>query len=97
MNTKNDAGPGFTLEELEQQDQRRAPDEDEGVTYDEELDEKRILDEAMQDQSDTLPSERPRENDTPEQRGSSRVDDEVRGRKRKAQYKGGADVVSEID
>lgn len=97
MNTNDDPTPGFTLEELEQQQRQRAPEEDEGVTYDDELDEKRILDEVMQDQGDTLPSERPREDDTPDERGSTHVDDEVRGQKRKEQYEGGADLVSELD
>jgi hypothetical protein len=96
MPINDDATPGFTLEELEQQQRERAPEEDEGVTYDEELDQKRILDDALADESPILPSER-RDEDTPEERGSTYVDDEVRGQKRKEQYEGGADLVSELD
>lgn len=97
MSTNDDIEPGFTLEELEQQQRERAPEEDEGVNYDDEIDEKRILDDVMLDQGTTLPSERAREDDTPEERGSTRVDDEVRGQKRKEQCEGGADLVSELD
>jgi hypothetical protein len=96
MTTNDDTTPGFTVEELEQQQRQRAPEEDEGVTYDDELDQKRIIDDALSDESNVLPSER-REEDTPDERGSTRVDDEVRGQKRKEQYEGGADLVSELD
>lgn len=90
-------GPAPNLEALERNEQRRAPEEDEGVTFDEELDEKRIIDEELAEGDNTLPSERPKERDTPEQRGSTRVDDEIRGETRKAQYDEGADLVSELD
>ena len=96
MTTNDDTTPGFTVEELEQQQRQRAPEEDEGVTYDDELDQKRIIDDALSDESNIPPSER-REEDTPDERGSTRVDDEVRGQKRKEQYEGGADLVSELD
>ncbi len=91
-------GPAPNLEDVEHQQLKRTEEEDEGVNYDDELDQKRVLDEAMLDrESDTLPSERPVHRDSPEGRGSTTVTDETRGEKRKQQYEGGADLVSEID
>lgn len=97
MSTNDDIEPGFTLEDLERQQGQRAPEEDEGVNRDDEMDEKGIVDAALLDQGTTLPSERALEHDSPGHRGSTRVDDEVRGQKRKEQYDDGADLVSELD
>lgn len=98
MNRNERIGPAANLEDVERRQLQRTEEEDEGVNYPDELDQKRLLDDAVQDHDiDTLPLERLADRDTPEQRGSSPVDDETRGEKRRKQYEGGADLVSEID
>lgn len=56
-----------TLEDVERQQMAPAPEEDQGVNYDDELDEKRVLDETLRDDDPRLPSERrrPRATDPP--------------------------------
>jgi hypothetical protein len=98
MSRNKRTGPAPNLEALEQDQLKRTREEDEGVNYDDELDQKRILDEAMLDRrGDVLPSERDVDDDRPDQRGSTTVTDEARGETRRKQYEGGADLVSEID
>lgn len=53
-------GPAPNLEDLQRNALKRAPEEDEGVTYDDELDAKRVLDESLGDRGPELPSERRR-------------------------------------
>ena len=97
--TRNERiGPAANLEDIEHRQRMRTEEEDEGVTYDEELDQKRILDDAVHDHDlDTMPMERAVERDSPESRGNLPVDDEARGEKRRKQYEGGAELVSETD
>jgi hypothetical protein len=97
--TRNEKiGPTANLEEIEHRQRQRTAEEDEGVTYDEELDQKRLLDDTLHDHDvDTMPVDRAIERDRPEQRGSLPVDDEARGEKRRTQYEGGAELVSETD
>jgi len=98
MSPKERIGPTANLEDVEQFQRQRTEEEDEGVTYDDELDQKRLLDDTMHDHDlADLPLDRAVERDTPESRGSLPVDDEARGEKRRQQYKGGADLVSETD
>jgi hypothetical protein len=97
--TRNERiGPAANLEDIEHRQRMRTEEEDEGVTYDDELDQKRLLDDTVHDHDrDTLPIERAAERDQPESRGSLPVDDEARGEKRRQQYEGGAELVSETD
>jgi hypothetical protein len=97
--TRNERiGPAANLEEIEHRQRQRTEEEDEGVTYDDELDQKRLLDDTVHDHDvDTLPIERAVERDRPEDRGALPVDDEARGEKRRRQYEGGAEIVSETD
>jgi hypothetical protein len=97
--TRNERiGPSANLEDIEQFQRQRTEEEDEGVTYDDELDQKRVLDDTMHDHDvNDLPIERAVDRDTPESRGSLPVDDEARGEKRRQQYKDGAEIVSETD
>ena len=98
MGIKEHIGPSANLEDIESHQRQRAPEEDEGVSYDDELDNKRVLDETVIDHDiPDLPLERLVDRDTPESRGSLAVDDEARGEKRKQQYEGGAELVSETD
>jgi hypothetical protein len=98
MQPREHIGPSANLEDIEQYQRQRAPEEDEGVTYDDELDQKRILDElVVEAEGDALPIDRLIERDRPEDRGSLPVDDEARGEKRRQQYEGGAELVSETD
>ena len=91
-------GPSANLEDIEHFQRQRTEDEDEGVTYDDELDQKRVLDDMVHDHDlADLPLQRAKDRDTPESRGNLPVDDEARGEKRRQQYKGGADLVSETD
>ncbi len=53
-------GPAPNLEDIERDQMRRAPEEDEGVNYDDELDAKRVLDDTLGDRDPVLPSERRR-------------------------------------
>ena len=97
--TRNERiGPAANLEDIEHRQRQRTEEEDEGVTYDDEIDQKRILDDTVHDHDiDTMPIERAVERDRPESRGNLPVDDEDRGQKRREQYEGGAEIVSEID
>ena len=98
MNPRERIGPSANLEDIEQFQRQRTEDEDEGVTYDDELDQKRVLDDTLHDHDvDDLPLQRAVDRDRPESRGNLPVDDEARGEKRRQQYKGGADLVSETD
>ena len=98
MKPKEHIGPSANLEDIEQFQRQRAPEEDEGVTFDDELDQKRILDDlVVEGDADALPIERMVERDRPEDRGNLPVDDEARGEKRRKQYEGGAELVSEND
>ncbi len=98
MTRKDDIGPTANLEDIEHRERQRTEDEDEGVTYDDELDQKRLLDDALHDHDvDSMPIERAVDRDGPEARGSLPVDDEARGEKRRQQYEDGAEFVSEID
>ena len=98
MNPKEHIGPSANLEDIEQFQRQHTPDEDEGVTFDDELDQKRILDDlVVEGDADALPIERMVERDRPEDRGNLAVDDEARGEKRRKQYEGGAELVSETD
>ena len=98
MKRNEQTAPAANLEDIEQRQRQRTEEEDEGVTYDDELDQKRLLDETVIDHDiGDLPVDRLVERDTPESRGNPPVDDEVRGEKRKRQYEGGAEIVSEID
>jgi hypothetical protein len=98
MAIREHIGPSANLEDIEAHQRKRAPEEDEGVTYDDELDDKRVLDEAVHDHDiGDLPLNRLVDRDTPESRGNLGVDDEARGEKRKRQYEGGAELVSETD
>jgi hypothetical protein len=98
MSPKERIGPTANLEDIEQFQRQRTEEEDEGVTYDDELDQKRVLDDTMHDHDVAdLPLERGVERDTPESRGNLPVDDEARGEKRRQQYEGGAELVSETD
>lgn len=98
MSPKERIGPTANLEDIEQFQRQRTEEEDEGVNYDEELDQKRVLDDAVHDHDlADLPFDRAVDRDTPESRGSLPVDDEARGEKRRQQYKGGAELVSETD
>ena len=91
-------GPAPNLEDVEHRQRQRTEEEDEGVNYDDDLDLKRLLDDTVHDHDiDTMPVDRMHERDTPESRGSLPVDDEARGEKRKRQYDGGAEIVSETD
>ncbi len=91
-------GPSANLEDIEQHQLKRTEEEDEGVHYDDELDQKRLLDDALLDNDvNTMPIDRAVERDGPEDRGSLPVDDEARGEKRRKQYEGGAEFVSETD
>lgn len=92
-------GPAPNLESIEQDARRRAPEEDEGVNYDEELDQKRVLDDVMlEDGNDErLPSERLEHRDDPDDDGRAPGVDEQRQDKRRQQYDDGADLVSELD
>ena len=97
--TRNEKiGPAANLEEIEHRQRQRTDEEDEGVTYDDELDQKRLLDDTLHDHDvGTMPVDRAIERDRPEQRGTLPVDDEARGEKRRRQYEGGAKLVSETD
>jgi hypothetical protein len=53
-------GPAPNLEDIDNRQIQRAPEEDEGVNYDDELDAKRVLDETDGDRGPLLPSERRR-------------------------------------
>ena len=98
MNPKEHIGPSANLEDIEQFQRQRAPEEDEGVNYDEELDGKRVLDDLVLDNDvNTMPVDRLIDRDRPEDRGSLPIDDEARGEKRRKQYEDGAELVSEID
>ncbi|BCS34263.1 hypothetical protein TBR22_A34920 [Luteitalea sp. TBR-22] len=98
MTHKERIGPSANLEDIEHRQRQRTEEEDEGVSYDDELDQKRLLDDAVHDHDvETMPLDRLIERDTPEQRGSLPVDDEARGEKRRKQYEGGAALVSETD
>ncbi|HTV03424.1 MAG TPA: hypothetical protein VMF13_22930 [Luteitalea sp.] len=98
MGIKEHIGPTANLEDIEHRQRQRAPEEDEGVTYDDDLDQKRVLDQTVEELDvDTMPVDRLIDRDTPESRGSLPVDDEARGEKRKKQYEGGAELVSETD
>jgi hypothetical protein len=98
MNPKERIGPSANLEDIEQFQRQRTEDEDEGVNYDDELDQKRLIDDAVHDHDVAdMPLDRAVERDRPESRGNLPVDDEARGEKRRQQYKGGAGLVSETD
>ena len=98
MNPKERIGPSANLEDVEQFQRQRTEDEDEGVSYDDELDQKRVLDDTLHDHDVAdLPLPRAVDRDRPESRGNLPIDDEDRGEKRRQQYKGGADLVSETD
>ena len=98
MKPKEHIGPSANLEDIEQFQRQRAPEEDEGVNFDDELDEKRILNDlVVEGDADALPIDRMIERDRPEDRGNLPIDDEARGEKRRKQYEGGAELVSETD
>lgn len=98
--TRNErTGPAPNLEALEQDELRRTPEEDEGVNYDDELDQKRVLDDVMLEDGndDRMPSERLEHRDDPDEPGRAPGVDEQRQGKRRQQYDAGADLVSELD
>lgn len=98
--TRNErTGPAPNLEGMEQQNLRRTEEEDEGVNYDDELDQKRILDDVMLEggNDERMPSERLEHRDDPDEVGRAPGVDEQRQEKRRQQYDDGADLVSELD
>ncbi len=96
--TKERIGPTANLEDIEARQRQRTKEEDEGVHYDDELDQKRLLDDTLLDHDvESMPVDRLVDRDTPEDRGSTPVDDETRGEKRRRQYEDGAEFVSETD
>jgi hypothetical protein len=98
MSPKERIGPSANLEDIEQFQRQRTEEEDEGVNYDDELDQKRVLDDMVHDHDvGDLPLERAVDRDRPESRGNLPVNDGARGEKRRQQYKGGAGMVSEMD
>ena len=97
MRRNEHIGPAPNLEDVQYRQRQPTKEEDEGMTYDDDLDLKRVIDETGEDRDvGTMPIDRIVERDRPEAREQP-VDEEAREEKRKRQYKGGAEIVSETD
>lgn len=97
MRRNEQIDPVPNLEDVEFRQRQRTREEDEGVNYDDDLDLKRVLDETVEGRDvGTMPIDRIVERDRPEAREMP-IDEEAREEKRRRQYEGGAEIVSETD